>query len=112
MNFHTRQWTLKPSTICGLGLVLVGLTVAVGAAWAFVPSVNLDGITWVRASAESWSGSSQANPAGAALDLTGAFGASVDTTNPAGVSGHIGQLDPIDPLNPPGSLAKNWDSYE
>lgn len=76
-------------------VLLAALTASSGWA-AFTPSTNGNGVSWVSASAESWSGSAQTRASdGAVLHLAGAFDTSVDTTNGEGVTGYLGLLDPI-----------------
>jgi len=67
----------------------------VPAAAAFAPQQNGNGVSWVSASAEAWSGSGQVGPSGATVHLAGAFDSSVDTTNGSGAVAYIGLLDPI-----------------
>jgi len=76
-----------------LTLVLTAGIAAI--AFGALPSTNPAGASLVRASAETWSGSTQINPAGATAAVAGAFDASVDSTNPSGAIAYIGQFDPI-----------------
>lgn len=80
----------------GIFAVLLAALIAPAGWAAFTPSTNGNGVSWVSASAESWSGSAQTRASdGAVLHLAGAFDTSVDTMNGAGVTGYLGLLDPI-----------------
>lgn len=76
-------------------ILMLGCLHPTGSA-AFSPSENSNGIRWVSASGESWSGSAQSRADGASLHLVGAFDGSLDTTNSVGVTAYLGQLEPIE----------------
>ena len=95
MRFIDTRRMFVPVVACSLAMVLSWGFLTPAA--AFTPQQNTNGVSWVSASAEAWSGSGQVGPSGSTVHLAGAFDSSVDTTDGAGVVAYIGLLDPIGP---------------
>ncbi|MFH0794827.1 MAG: hypothetical protein V2A74_12435 [bacterium] len=97
------QSNLSPKRV----LLIFALTIGIAAiAFGSLPSTNPAGATLVRASAETWSGSTQTNTAGATVAVAGAADSSIDTTNPLGATAFLGQFDPV--ANPAAPGRQGW----